>query len=70
MVPLTTAPDNQDTFQALLDKHLQALEDRKPFQDPKEASKFTPFQASFSNASKALRSFPLGSSGGPDGVTP
>ena len=66
----TPALDNQDTFQALLDKHPQAPEDRKPFQDPKESSRFTPFQASFSDVSKALRSFPLGSSGGPDGVTP
>ena len=64
------APDNQDTYQALLDKHPQAPEDRKPFQDPKESSKFTSFQASVSDVSKALRSFPLGSSGGPDGVTP
>ena len=65
----TPAPDNQDTFQALLDKYPQAPEDRKSFKDPKESSNFTPFQAS-SDVSKALRSFPLGSSGGPDGVTP
>ena len=63
------APDNQDTFQALLDKHPQDSEDRKPFQDPKESSKFIPFQVSFSDVSKALRSIPLGSSGGSDGVT-
>ena len=66
----TPASDNQGTFQALLDKHPQAPEDRKPFQDPKESSKFTSFQTSFSDVSNALRSFPLGSSGGPDGVTP
>ena len=66
----TPAPDNQDTFQALLDEHPQDPEDRKPFQNPKESSKFTPFQASFSDDSKSLRSFPLGSSGSPDGVTP
>ena len=66
----TPVPDNQDTFQALLDKHPQAPADRKSFQDPKESSQFTPFQASFSDVSKALRSFPLGSSGGPDGVPP
>ena len=51
----TPAPDNQDTFQALLDKHPQAPEDRKQFQDPKESSKFTLFQASCSDFSKALR---------------
>ena len=53
----------------MLDKHPQAPEDTRPFQDPKESSKFTPFQATFSDISKALRSFPLGSSGDPDGVT-
>ena len=66
----TPAPDNQDTFQALLDKHPQAPRNRKSFQDSKESSKFTPFQASFSDVSKALRSFLLGSSGSPNGVTP
>ena len=66
----TPSPDNQDNFQALLDKHPQALRNRKLFQDSKLSSMFTPFQASFSDVSKALRSFLLGSSGGYDGVTP
>ena len=50
----TPAPDNQDTYQALLDKHPQAPEDRRSFQDPKESSKFISFQATFLDVSKAL----------------
>ena len=47
----TPAPDNEDTLQALLEKILPLIEN--PFQDPKEYSRFTLFQASM-DVSKAL----------------
>ena len=65
----TPAPTTKILFKTLLDQYAQAPADSKPLQDPKESSKFPLFQA-FSDVSKDLRSFPLGSSGGPDGVTP
>ena len=48
-------------------KHPAAHPDRKPFQDP---SNFTTLSVTEDQVWKALRSFPAGSSGGPDGFRP
>ena len=48
-------------------KHPAAHPDRKPFQDPSE---FTALAVTEDQVWKALRSFPAGSRGGPDGFRP
>ena len=66
----TPAPVNLETLQALQQKHPAAASDRKPPCDPAGNQRFEPLHVSKEDVLRALRSFPLGSSGGPDGLTP
>jgi len=66
----TPAPANSETLQALQLKHPTPATDRRPPCDPEGNQRFEPLQVSKEDVLKALRSFPLGSSGGPDGLTP
>ena len=66
----TPAPVNMETLQALQQKHPAAASDRRPPCDPAGNQRFEPLQVSKEDVLRALRSFPLGSSGGPDGLTP
>ena len=60
--------DCSDTvFTSMQDKHPPAASDRKPVPAP---SSYTPLQVSESVVLQAVRSFPAGSSGGPDGFRP
>ena len=66
----TPAPVNSETVQALQQKHSAPATDRRPPCDPAGNQRFEPLQVSKEDVLRALRSFPLGSSGGPDGLTP
>ena len=66
----TPAADTLNTLKALETKHPGPAPDRRPPCDPQDNSHFTPVQISSQDLHKALRSFPPGSSGGPDGLTP
>ena len=48
-------------------KYTEPLADKRPFCDPKG---FQPLHVSTKEIKKALQTFPLGSTGGPDGLTP
>ena len=61
------APEDDSTFSALIDKHPTATADRRPLPDP---SRYPALQVSESEVLRAIRSFPAGSAGGPDGVRP
>ena len=61
------APDDDDTFSALKHKHPTAAQDRRSLSDP---SLHPPLQVSEAEVLRAIRSFPAGSAGGPDGVRP
>ena len=63
------APINAETLQALQEKHPSAPLDRKPACSPTENLGFQPLQVSPDDVRKCLRTFPAGSSGGPDGLT-
>jgi hypothetical protein len=63
----TPAVDNAKTYQSLCDRHPQASVDRNPSPDP---SKFPAAQFTEEDVLAAIRSFPAGSAGGPDGVRP
>ena len=64
----TPALDNSDTFAKLVEKHpASACGGSFPLMNQGTA---IPFQASEADVLKAIRSFPAGSSGGPDGVRP
>jgi len=65
----TLAPVNQDTLKALQAKHPDPAIDRRSPCDPGGNPRFEPLQVSKDDMMKALRTFPLGSSGGPDGIT-
>ena len=65
----TMAPVNQDTLKALQAKHPGPAIDRRSPCDPRGNPRFEPLQVSRDYMIKALRTFPLGSSGGPDGIT-
>ena len=64
------APDTHETLNALEAKHPGPAPDQRTPCDPRGNSRFQPVQVSNTDVHKALRSFPAGSSGGPDGLTP
>jgi len=66
----TPVPVNLETLQTLQQKHPAAASDRRPPSDPAGNQRFEPLQVSKEDVLRALRSFPLGSSGGPDGLAP
>jgi hypothetical protein len=61
------AEATQETLTKLEAKHPPAPSDRQPAADP---SQFTALQVTSEQVMKAVRSFPAGSSGGPDGLRP
>lgn len=61
------AADNAQTLQALHERHPHAATDRQPFSDP---TKFSAAYFTEEDILSAIRSFPTGSSGGPDGIRP
>ena len=61
---------DQDTWKILRSKHPDSATDSRVPCDPKGNAHFDPLQVNREDVMKALRSFPLGSSGGPDGLTP
>lgn len=61
------ATDNPETLQALHERHPAAAPDRHQVQDP---SVFSVARFSEADVVAAIRSFPAGSTGGPDGLRP
>ena len=61
------APVNDSTVTALRDRHPPAPSDRLPVPDPHS---YTPAQVTEEEVAAAIRSFPAGSAGGPDGLRP
>jgi hypothetical protein len=61
------AADSAETLQALRDCHPPPPTDRTPLPDP---GQLLAVQFSESDVAAAIRSFPAGSSGGPDGIRP
>ena len=61
------AIDNEVTFDKLVRKHPAAPRDRRVAADP---ALTTAMQVTDAEVNKAIRSFPAGSSGGPDGLRP
>lgn len=59
--------DSNDVFIKLLERHPPAAFDRRPFKDPDLTSSLIVTEK---EVLKAIRSFPAGSSGGPDGICP
>ena len=59
--------DSDDIYQKLIDRHPQIPSSRLPFNDPRYTNAL---QVSEKDILLALRSFPAGSSGGPDGLRP
>ena len=66
----TPAPGREETLKALKTKHLSPATDRRTPCDPDGNPRFEPLQVTKEDVQKALRSFPAGSSGGPDELTP
>jgi len=66
----TLAPHSEETLKALEAKHPDTTHDRRPPCAADGVSRFQPLQVSSDDVRRALRSFPAGSSGGPDGLTP
>jgi len=64
------ALDTPETLAALKHKHPPAPVDRRQPCDPDSSERFIALQVSKEEVSKAVSSFPAGSSGGPDGITP
>lgn len=60
---------SNEVFKALLSKHPPPASDSVPSTDPR-LSEFSALQVPESTVLKALKSFPAGSSGGPDGLRP
>jgi len=65
----TPAQANQDTLNALHAKHPAAAQDRRTIIDPGDNPRFDALQVSREDVMRALRTFPLGSSGEPDGIS-
>ena len=59
--------DSEEVYFKLTERHPAPIKDRKQFND---ANLTTAIQLSEKEVLKATRSFPAGSSGGPDGVRP
>ena len=66
----TPLQSDHDTWKTLRTKHPDPPADSRVPCDPKGNPYFYPLQVAGDDVLKALRSFPLGSSGGPDGLTP
>ena len=64
------APADHITLQALRNKHPGPTTNRRVPVDPTGNSRFSPLQVNPGDVKRAMRTFPLGSSGGPDGLTP
>jgi len=64
------AQASQHTLEALQAKHPPAARDRRVPLDPGDNPRFEALQVSKEDIIRALRTFPLVSSSGPDGVTP
>ena len=62
----TVAPSTDEIYDALKTKHPAAPSDRRPAVEFKGNTRFTP---SSEEVIKNLKTFPAGSSGGPDGLT-
>lgn len=65
----TPADTSDIVFSAMQSKHPPCPSDRKPAPEPDQTA-FTALQVSEGAVLKALKSFPAGSSGGPDGLRP
>ena len=65
----TLASNSDDTFEALKAKHPPAPQERRPAAEFKGNLRFSSLQVSSEDVIKTLRTFPAGSSGGPDGLT-
>ena len=65
-----SAPPNDAILQALKDKHPGPAVDRRTPIDPTGNLRYTPLQISPDDIRKSLPTFPIGSSGGPNGLTP
>ena len=63
------APNNAATLEALKSKHPPASPDGKPPCEFFGNSRFQPLQVSPEDVIRCLKTFPAGSSGGPDGFT-
>ena len=64
------APTTAETLEKLKMKHPDAPPDRKTPCDPTGNTRFVSFQVEAEDVHKSLKTFPAGSSGGPDGLTP
>jgi len=64
------APCSVDTLAALTLTHPLPATDRRPATVPSSSSQLNALQVSDVHVSKAIRSFPAGSAGVPDGITP
>src|SRR6218665_847706 len=62
--------DTPETLAALKHKHTSAPIDRRTPCDPNSSERFAALQVSTEEIARAISSFPSGSAGGPDGITP
>ena len=65
----TVTASTDETYEALKTKHPAAPSDPRPAAEFKGNKPFTPLQVSSEDVIKDLKTFPVGSSGGPDGLT-
>jgi len=61
------ADASDDTFHKLVERHPTPANDRTPFTEPNQSAAI---QVTTSEVAHAIRTFPAGSSGGPDGIKP
>ena len=66
----TVAPESEETLAALKGKHPEPSPLRRTPCDPTGNARFIPLQVDHNDVTKMLKTFPLGSTGGPDGLTP
>ena len=64
------AKENAVTLSALKMKHPAAPNDRRPQCHPSSSTRFEPLQITVADIKTAVRTFPPGSTGGPDGISP
>jgi len=62
--------ENAETYAALQAKHPPAPLDRRPLCHPSSSTRFEPLQVTAVDIKNAVRTFPPGSTGGPDGISP